>query len=208
MLDNNSWWRVKLVLEAQCTVRWQVHDSAGNRFMPSYQVLHCETLWEQKTVQPHAQTLKLSRQMRPHSFFDVVQSSVFERAADFWLFFVSFASLTGILQPLHVVKFIVFSHKEKHFKFLPPLSGEVELEAPGGMGVGVSRSRSSSVVAAHAIPTRSSAGYNEYRQSPRVRHSAAPSVGFEKAGSVHLYYVQRGKLSLYARSQNLCINTD
>lgn len=77
-------------------------------------------------------TLKISL-----AFF-VVWLSVFESTPDF--VFLVFASLTGILQPLHVVKFKVFSHKEKMFKFPPPLNGEGELEArwPPGLEAVVS----------------------------------------------------------------------
>lgn len=46
-----------------------------------------------------------------------------------------------------------------------------------------SRSRSSSVVAAQAVPTRSSAGY---RVNTVLKESYTPSVSFEKAGSVDL----------------------
>lgn len=77
-------------------------------------------------------------QMLSVYFFVVVWLSEFESTFDFWFFI--FASLTGILQPLHVVKFKVFSHKENIFKFPPPLPGKGELQAqrPPGLEAVVS----------------------------------------------------------------------
>lgn len=62
--------------------------------------------------------LRLNGETSPHravKFFIVKHFESRKLGDRFRLFF--FASLTGILEPLHVVKFKVFSHKEKHFKF-------------------------------------------------------------------------------------------
>lgn len=77
-----------------------------------------------------------------------------------------------------MVKFKVFSHKEKHFKFPPPLNEEVELEAgwPPGLKAVVS--------SLHALFQQDlqqviKSKYS-FQKSPVVRYSAAPSVGFER----------------------------
>lgn len=64
MLDNDSWWCVNLVLEAQCTVGWQgSRGSTGSEPAASGPVLRRETRWEQKTARPYEKTLKESWQM-------------------------------------------------------------------------------------------------------------------------------------------------